>query len=101
MKYNIWTESCENSWNDTDTNTTDAHIRKVWSNCMETLDEGDDTDFIRHALDENQRHAKNCITCEEYEMEIEQNEYVHFKMMIRYQLLEKIIFVKIIPIFCI
>ena len=58
MKYNIWTESSENSWNGTDTNTTDAHIQNVWSDCMETLDEGDDTEFIRHAIDESQIHAK-------------------------------------------
>ena len=74
MKYRPWTGSSKNAWNWTDANTTDADIRQLWSDYMDSFDEGDAPDFLRRAIDDHQKHAKDSSSREEDEMEIERNE---------------------------
>ena len=58
MKYLPWTGLSKNEWNGTDTNTTDADIRQIWYNYMETFEKVDAPDFLRRYIDEHQRHTK-------------------------------------------
>ena len=66
---------------------------------MGTFDEVDAPYHLRRAIYDHQIHAKNSITLEEDEIELNEMKMVHLNLVVQCHLLEKIIFVNIIPTF--